>query len=145
MNANSAIRSLRFNKAALLHLALLLAIVFSVLPLQPAQAAPRRLPDLTVTSVTAEWSGVGDTWYMRYTVRNIGPGPVGAFRITIRENYSGRTVRTFVTPGLAAGRSRSFRLTVPYCDFFHTVIADPKNTIREVREWNNSRRIDHLC
>lgn len=145
MNASSLFRFFDKVHGSLVHLALLLVMVFSALPLEPAQAQTRR-PDLTVSRISAEYPypGMINTTRVRYTVRNIGTAPAPAFMVTIRDG-SGRIIREFTGARLSPGQSRIYYFYVYHCQLNHRVILDRVRLVRELNESNNSRSIVRSC
>lgn len=145
MYAASVYRFSGFTRLSIIRLALLLAIAAGVLPLRPALAGTGR-PDLTVSRIRAlyPYPGAVHTTQVSYTVRNIGTARAAPFLVTVRDG-SGRTLREFTAPALAAGQSRTYTFLVYGCRINHRVILDRGNRIRESSEVNNRRSITQSC
>jgi hypothetical protein len=107
---------------------------------QTIQAAIPR-PDLKVTTVTSRFSS--GSWYLVYTVKNIGSANTNAFYIKIKR---GAVVeREFITSALAAGASRTFWQRMPICEFTRTILVDSRYQVVESSEANNTATFTNFC
>ena len=126
-------------------IALLSLLAQGAAPTASAAQPPPARPDLTVTNVWSAYAGYADTWYMYYTVRNIGPAASPAFGIVIQNAWSPAVVQSFNAAGLASGALRTYRRTWTRCEFEVKITVDSAGLIAESNGSNNSRTYYHLC
>jgi hypothetical protein len=91
-------------------------------PTQQPPPPPGPKPDLVISAFDGS----------SITVKNQGPGPAGAFTISVSPGNT-----TIAAGGLAAGASATYSWTATSC-VQYTATADPSNAIAETSETNNT-------
>jgi hypothetical protein len=97
---------------------------------------PGQLPNLKVLGITARPGVVGGT--EAYTVSVVNGGLATAERVAVQLVIDGATPDTTTVESLAPGEIRALHFTGPACRHRVRVVADPKDTIHEALERDNS-------